>query len=446
VRAAKEVVDSFSIALSPDDNNNFDCLIPLAMFRYMNPKKPLLCSLCHQEGARIREGNLLAFKRGNRQILVHNNCAEFSPEVEVTEGRWRNVLAAVSRSRSIECCMCSKTGASIGCAHESCGRCFHFSCSEDTGWRFDYDGKEFFCDLHRIPRPRDVTRISIKFYASKNRNQLFCCLCSEGNNPEELGELLAFQRCLQTNDEFLAVHENCARYTSIVDVGEDPSSRFDKDFRNIFTAMEHAQKCSGCEKFGATIACSNQSCSLCYHYRCAEATGWSFKKRGQQFCCALHKEESSEEGKFDIEAELAEMKMNKLEIEDNMQYNAPTIEDVTSTLDIPLMFPRYMKMEYVVRGMDAIRLVRISRKSLQNLWNFDLYATTRGPERGGTRVLAIASSKADEYDPLFEGDLVRSINGVCIGSSLLDTVEKVLAFLSREIEILIEVESANSGA
>jgi hypothetical protein len=115
----------------------------------MNPKAPLECCFCHQIGGRTYEGPLLAFKRGSRQVLAHNACAEFSPEVEVEEGRWRHVLKAVNRSATMECCVCKSTGASIGCNHDNCYRCFHFKCAEGTGWKFEEDGKEFYCDLHR---------------------------------------------------------------------------------------------------------------------------------------------------------------------------------------------------------------------------------------------------------------------------------------------------------
>jgi Flavin containing amine oxidoreductase/PHD-like zinc-binding domain len=147
VRAGEEVVTALSLSFPTEDA--FDKLIPMAVFRHMNPKAPLECSFCHLVGGRTYEGPLLAFKRGSRQVLVHNCCAEFSPEVEVEEGQWRYVIKAVNRASSMQCCICKSPGASIGCNHETCFRCFHFKCGESTGWKFEDDGKEFYCDLHR---------------------------------------------------------------------------------------------------------------------------------------------------------------------------------------------------------------------------------------------------------------------------------------------------------
>lgn len=55
------------VSLSIDED--WDRLIPLSMFRYMHPKRDVLCCMCHRSGTTIREGKLLAFKKGSRQIL-----------------------------------------------------------------------------------------------------------------------------------------------------------------------------------------------------------------------------------------------------------------------------------------------------------------------------------------------------------------------------------------
>ena len=67
-RAAQEIVDAMSV--KPPDLSA-DKVIPLSLFRHMNPKAKLMCSLCHLTGARVREGSLLAFKRGSREVVVH---------------------------------------------------------------------------------------------------------------------------------------------------------------------------------------------------------------------------------------------------------------------------------------------------------------------------------------------------------------------------------------
>lgn len=139
IRAAKEVVASMFGTFFGD--SAFDRTIPVPLFRHLNPKVPLTCALCSKEGTRIREGTLLAFKKGPNEILVHNNCAQSSPEVEVADGKWKDVFSACNRGKNTVCHSCGERGATIGCNDEDCECNFHYSCAEDTGWRFEDDGK-----------------------------------------------------------------------------------------------------------------------------------------------------------------------------------------------------------------------------------------------------------------------------------------------------------------
>jgi len=482
VRAAKEVVDAMNVTFSPD--TSFDRLIPLSMFRHMNPTRELRCSMCHKEGTRIREGNLLAFKKGSRQVLVHNNCAENSPEVEVFEGQWKDVLASVNRSRSIECFMCGQTGASIGCAHPKCDRCYHFSCGEDTGWRFDIDGKEFYCDLHRSLDRQDCRRISMQHFLSKNPSliKISCQLCGGSGNEEKLGELLAYQRYSKAdvvNEAMVVVHEKCARYTSIVDIGEDSMSRFGKEFRNVFTAVDRAQTCTSCGKSGATIRCSDQSCGLRFHVLCAEKLDWNFDKAGPKFRCISHRERPSLRARADGHSNNSKTKpafhhtlfsagasertadrpsnydvvgsLHPLETTDSESADSSEDDDAEETdqkttkaasptkvtSDIPLAFFRFSKKQDGIRR-STVRLVRLFRETVSHRWNVDFFASKSGGS--SYRVLTVASSVPDPFDELLEGDVVLSINGVRIGSPALDSLSKVFAFLSREVEVMVEVQ------
>jgi len=147
IRAGTEVLSAFSV--DTKDDSGVDKLIPLSVFRFMNPDASLDCAFCHEAGSRAYEGPLLAFKHGSRQMLAHNCCAEYSPEVEVDDGVWKNVLKAVNRSASLKCLSCGKSGASIGCNDEHCQSVYHFRCAEQTNWNFENDGKEFYCEVHR---------------------------------------------------------------------------------------------------------------------------------------------------------------------------------------------------------------------------------------------------------------------------------------------------------
>ena len=67
-RAAKEISESMIVNLNNDDEE-YDRIIPFAIFRFMNPKRDLKCCLCHQSETSIVQGKMLAFKKGSRQIL-----------------------------------------------------------------------------------------------------------------------------------------------------------------------------------------------------------------------------------------------------------------------------------------------------------------------------------------------------------------------------------------
>lgn len=160
IRAAQEVVAT--IQSKNKDDKDIDKVIPMSVFKYWNPTTPLQCNLCHKIGGRTREGPLLAFKRGARQALVHNNCAEFCPEVEVVDFKWKNVIRAVNRGKSFSCRHCSQNGATIGCSSSGCFRMFHFSCAE---------GKQFFFKNSMVIVKNSGTPYSFVSYASLH----YCC-------------------------------------------------------------------------------------------------------------------------------------------------------------------------------------------------------------------------------------------------------------------------------
>jgi monoamine oxidase len=293
MRAAKEVVSTIQFKL--DEDKDTDRIIPVALFRHKNPNTELRCNLCHKVGGQIREGSLIAFKRGARQVLVHNNCAEYSPEVEVVDSKWKSVIKAVNRGKLFNCSLCKEVGATIGCTSQNCYRIFHFSCSEDAGWRFDRDGKIFYCDLHRNQAPDYIPhcdRVSIGFYLTKNpASSLFCRLCDSSQNDDGiLGQMLAFQIARRQ----VCVHESCIKYTSICDTSEVEDSRMGHEYKNVFRAIEVSRPCTSCSAPGATVRCSLTSCEKVFHVSCASGKGWNFEKRGKRFRCDEHRKKKSE--------------------------------------------------------------------------------------------------------------------------------------------------------
>jgi lysine-specific histone demethylase 1 len=326
LRAAQEVVST--IQSKNKDDKDMDRVIPISVFKYWNPTTILECNLCHKIGrGTTREGPLLAFRRGARQVLVHNNCAEFCPEVEVVDFKWKNVIRAVKRGKAFTCCFCSQNGATIGCSASNCHRMFHFSCAEgkqnrfifsiyrigrcsnsgtpssflsitcinlqlllflDTGWRFDRDGKAFYCDECRpMPSPsatKRCDRVSMKYYMMKNEGEpLACHLCRMPKN-EIHGELLAFQ---QGVGQMCLVHLNCMKYTTIIKTFEEQHSRMIHEYQNVFDVLKHSKICSLCNNSGASISCANGRCDQVFHYHCAISKfGWDFQRKGsKRFQC-----------------------------------------------------------------------------------------------------------------------------------------------------------------
>jgi len=290
IRAAKEVLSTIQFNYN-DERSGFEKMIPLSIFRRKNPNTMLQCNLCNEVGSRVREGSLLAFQKGSRQVLVHNNCGENSPEVEVRDGQWKSVIKAINRGKQINCCMCGRVGATIGCTQENCFRSFHFSCAEDTGYRFERDGKTYFCDLHRTYDTHEETecdRISIAFYRSKKPTvSLKCAFCGEVSSSDagRQGKIMAFQQ----KSRQLLVHDKCARYTNLMETLEDPKSTNEFDFQNLFEVFSRAKICSMCSEGGATIQCTDGSCDCHFHYPCAEDTGWRFDRKGLAFKCENHR-------------------------------------------------------------------------------------------------------------------------------------------------------------
>lgn len=292
LRAAEEVLST--ICFKNEDTSGFEKFLPMAIFRKNNPTAKLQCSLCHLFGSRVREGSLFALQKGARQVLVHNNCGENSPEVEVRDGKWKDVIKAVNRGKQITCCMCGMVGATIGCTNANCYRCFHFSCAENTGWRFERDGKVYFCDIHRSYESLEESacdRVSLEFYKSKRPHgeTVRCSFCHENDKTARCGKMLAFSQAAH----LMAVHDCCARYTNTLETLEDHTNTNDVDFRNLFEIQKRTKSCKACGRDGATVVCSDISCDSHFHFVCAEDFEyWNFAKRGIHFKCRIHQRRS----------------------------------------------------------------------------------------------------------------------------------------------------------
>jgi hypothetical protein len=489
IRAAKEVLASITDQGGLD--KGIDRVVPLPLFRRKFPETPLQCTMCNKIGSH-REGSLLCFRRGAKQVLVHSNCAEFSPEVEVdADGNWKNVIRAATRGKSLNCLLCKKPGATVGCS-QNCSRVFHVSCAEDTGWRFDRDGKVFHCDSHRSPHNHaGCDRISIPYYLTKcPRSSLRCSLCDRGPSEKALlGELLAFQSGFRQT----CVHEKCIQFTNLCDTSapDDEESRVGKEYKNVFLAIQRSSTCSHCEVQGASIKCIARDCDKLYHFRCAESSGWDFKKNGPKFRCTRHKNRPIE---HNAAAEQAEMPRPNHEInidpEEEMgnvapvfrhhllahlgaapaptppQESFPSNHQMRSTSysgnvsgprtfdgdEAPLEPDDSLPGEKdgVIPVLDALlanmkddsqatRSYRLQRESRTDPWNLHLKLSRQPKSASSKLVLAVAKPYRSSEVFLREGTVIVSINGKHVGTSQLKTLRLVLNLMRGHQVLELEV-------
>lgn len=124
-------------------------------FQMKHPGRIVSCALCGNTDDGEKRGDLLGFHWRQRYMLAHRLCLRYSNVVEVIDEsedeeedeKFKNVFSALNRAK--ECYVCQKKGATLKCLHSACSRHFHYSCAEDTGWKFKKRGKDYACSLHR---------------------------------------------------------------------------------------------------------------------------------------------------------------------------------------------------------------------------------------------------------------------------------------------------------
>lgn len=103
------------------------------------PEDSRRCVLCHISGDARGDGpgrllNLDVDK------WVHLNCALWSYEVyETLNGALINVEAAFKRGLSLDCTLCRRKGATLGCFKLRCTNVYHVKCAKKDGVMFFQD-------------------------------------------------------------------------------------------------------------------------------------------------------------------------------------------------------------------------------------------------------------------------------------------------------------------
>lgn len=279
---------------------------------------------------------------------------------------------------------------------------------------------------------------------------LTCRLCASSGIEAKLAPLCAFQRIAGRQEELLVVHENCIAYTTIVDLGENNDSGIEKDYKNAFNVVDRAETCFSCGKPGATVCYTSPTCGMCYHVLCADSTGWKFDKHGSRFLCQNHRGGGSHFSKGEAIINTDDLAhrpsrcgsrgLEAAESSENDSDDYITENEETIEFSLPIAIP--LAKCNSRRGI--LRLSRLVRETVRDRWNVDLYAT--GTARSASRKLKIASSAPDPHDQLEDGDVVQAINGIKIGSPDLDSLQKVFALLSQEVEAMLEVRRDNPAS
>uniref|UniRef100_T1IZ38 Histone-lysine N-methyltransferase 2C n=1 Tax=Strigamia maritima TaxID=126957 RepID=T1IZ38_STRMM len=146
------------------------------------------CVLCQDNGD--------GFTNGPARLLnidvdkwIHLNCALWSSEVyETVNGALMNVDAALKRSAVLECVLCHKKGATLGCFKLRCINIYHFGCALKECCMFFKD-KTMLCPQH-IPkqmtpelRDNELSSLSVfrRVYVNREETRQVACIMHQGD-------------------------------------------------------------------------------------------------------------------------------------------------------------------------------------------------------------------------------------------------------------------------
>jgi hypothetical protein len=113
------------------------------------------CVLCHVSGDIETDGpgRLLHL---SPEKWVHLNCALWSYEVyETMNGSLVNVEQACKRGASLQCVVCSQSGATVGCFKLRCTNAYHVRCAQTERVTF-FNDKTILCPTHTPKIPENV--------------------------------------------------------------------------------------------------------------------------------------------------------------------------------------------------------------------------------------------------------------------------------------------------
>jgi len=426
IRAATDIFNNIIVPIEDKTSATIptDKQLPITVYREKQPSIRIRCNLCKLPTRSKKEGALLAFQRGSRRVLVHTRCAEYSPEVEVWNNKWKNVIKAVHRGLQLKCKRCGDNGATIGCQENGCTASFHLKCT--NGWDFMKYGKKFRCELHRPNEEVDVfgSSSSTGIYRDKHRKtESFCFFClKNGNSPGTgfLGRLLEFSEGNTT----ILVHENCLRYTNILDIAPTITSKDDNRKKQhdylAFEAFRRSKVCTACKIRGATIKCFVHHCNHHFHFSCLTDGGWDFDRPGTAFFCPLHAtttsggleyysciQSASSDHYITDNARSIALKVDPLLQKTRtsesvlLSHAVPASQDcVNVTFKRPIMHNLFSRGAKTLNGKDEDPIVSRSRATL--------HLPSNGQDMGKKESLAFDPRNVDESEDVNEQELTGS--------------------------------------
>lgn len=135
---------------SEDIIQQYKCTpLSLDQYKIRNPLNPVVCALCKSTEKSSVCGDLLAFDRGGKQVLVHNECLKASNIIRISEDqKLFKVFDIINAART--CFRCYRDGATVRCNHPGCFRHYHYECAIKTNRKATFS-KGFYCSEHLNP-------------------------------------------------------------------------------------------------------------------------------------------------------------------------------------------------------------------------------------------------------------------------------------------------------
>jgi hypothetical protein len=461
----RAAIDIFSnIRTSSSLNDDQDRLVPVTRYRLRNPQAPLLCTLCNLP-AREKEGDLVSFQRDKRLILIHRNCAIYSPDVSYNDGVWRNVIKCVNRGRQLRCVRCRRNGATIGCSEPMCKENYHLGCC-DPDWSFEDNGKGYLCASHREKmfdkesgvasitankyerrcnsqfhvrqlkgesaedetilewKDDECKSISIAYYELKNPGEpIVCALCKTMNKSFHCGQLLAFDK----KGKQVTIHEKCLMSSNTIRCSSD-----EQKVSRVFEIINSARTCFQCYQDGATVRCHRFGCFRHYHFECAIKLGCE-STLSELFLCLEHMSSTDVKTKDTSRKKLVLLEPKQISMggdtfSHDLFYKGSYRQDRSKVYKIKKRKRQYAPSNEFIMKRNRIKN-DVQSLDVDNGFEMNVSQTQKNASMGYPSLVAtktpmeIQSCSRNATFPLLQGSRSKSVNGEHIGKDDLENTD-----------------------